>query len=569
MIKYISWLVVVFFCNITPSHAQYADLIFDFKTELNPSTSTRLVSAGDYYRYQIVDSGTYGSQVRIFVPPGTVQIASNILVVSPVKAIWRWATQPTTSIATVSGEKLLPYGTSLITALLAGQDVVFSTNNPGMLPFDTGSGGLVSPLQTGAYAYINLAYSSSPTFTSTLIVNKACYDKWYSSASTKWVNGNPAENATHTCEGSSGGGSSDMTPPAFKSATTNADGSTITLTYDEELKVDTSLPTTAFGVTVGDTTLSVSSAKTSGATVVLTLASKIQYGQAVKVKYTIPTDSNSRLQDSAGNHVIDAAEKNVTNNVPESVGILYPVSDPNNPLKVLLKWRKAKGDSNFEDLPLLGNFPQYPDPAKTETKDNSFVCVEQVNALVNFDQAADTLTLKSGSNQDEVLVRVTCYVSKGVKQVSETIRQTPPIRIRPNRASWAVVEPTADNPIFDDRTGDNAKFSVYVPSNGSNGVRVVVMLYVPSNATGTAEPYRNLWGMLQSPKNFVIYDEQNENELVYQTVSAAVPSRVIEVDTGFQRSDLKNLQVRAQIFYRGAQWWQQLTNDTTQWDSTK
>lgn len=205
MIKYISWLVVVFFCNITPSHAQYADLIFDFKTELNPSTSTRLVSAGDYYRYQIVDSGTYGSQVRIFVPPGTVQIASNILVVSPVKAIWRWATQPTTSIATVSGEALLPYGTSLITALLTGQDVVFSTNNPGMLPFDTGSGGLVSPLQTGAYAYINLAYSSSPTFTSTLIVNKACYDKWYSSASTKWVNGNPDPSATHTCDGSTGG----------------------------------------------------------------------------------------------------------------------------------------------------------------------------------------------------------------------------------------------------------------------------------------------------------------------------------------------------------------------------
>lgn len=98
--------------------------------------------------------------------------------------------------------------------------------------------------------------------------------------------------------------------PTLVSAAVNAAGTSLTLTYNEALN-STTAPTSAFAVTVGGVTRSVTGAAVSGSTVVLTLASAVLAGTAVTVAYTAPTSdlatTNNAIQDSAGN---DAASFN-------------------------------------------------------------------------------------------------------------------------------------------------------------------------------------------------------------------------------------------------------------------
>lgn len=180
---------------------QFVDMVPLFKEQLNPDSSSQLIQTGEnYYRFQIVDAGRNGLKLKFFAPPGTVQIASNLLVVSAAKAVWRFRIPPATLAQSLSGEKIFNYGQTLLSELETKNEIFFSTENPGMLPFDTGSGGVSKPLVGGGYVYIDLSYSSWPTFTTTLIVEKKCYDQWYKSVLTKWKEGRPDSTAAHTCK---------------------------------------------------------------------------------------------------------------------------------------------------------------------------------------------------------------------------------------------------------------------------------------------------------------------------------------------------------------------------------
>jgi uncharacterized repeat protein (TIGR02059 family) len=110
----------------------------------------------------------------------------------------------------------------------------------------------------------------------------------------------------------------DTRTPTFVSATTSANGSTITLTYSESLSATTA-SASAFSVVVGGSSRSVSSAVVSGSTVVLTLASAVGSGQSVTVAYADPSGSNdaNAVQDSAGNDAASLSATSVTNNVPQ------------------------------------------------------------------------------------------------------------------------------------------------------------------------------------------------------------------------------------------------------------
>jgi len=92
--------------------------------------------------------------------------------------------------------------------------------------------------------------------------------------------------------------------PTLVSAAVNAVGTSLTLTYNEALG-STTAPTSAFAVTVGGVSRSVTGAVVSGSTVVLTLATAALSGAAVTVAYTAPTSdlatTNNAIQDSAGN----------------------------------------------------------------------------------------------------------------------------------------------------------------------------------------------------------------------------------------------------------------------------
>ena len=101
----------------------------------------------------------------------------------------------------------------------------------------------------------------------------------------------------------------DRTAPVYVSVANTTAGTTITLTYNENLSTTTA-PASAFTVTNGAVTIPVSSVVTTSGTrtVVLTLASPVGQGKTVTVAYAAPstdaTTANSAIQDVAGNDAL-------------------------------------------------------------------------------------------------------------------------------------------------------------------------------------------------------------------------------------------------------------------------
>ena len=108
----------------------------------------------------------------------------------------------------------------------------------------------------------------------------------------------------------------DLTAPVFSSATVNTAGTLLTLNYNETLFATTA-PTSAFTVTAGGVSQTISSLSSSTSTLRLSLASAIERGVVVTVSYAAPTpdstNSNSAIQDAAGNDSISLSSAAVTN----------------------------------------------------------------------------------------------------------------------------------------------------------------------------------------------------------------------------------------------------------------
>ena len=130
--------------------------------------------------------------------------------------------------------------------------------------------------------------------------------------------GNDAISFTSTTKTVTNSSNVDITAPTYSSAAVNSVGTTLTLTYNEPLNATTAA-TTAFAVTAGSASVSVTSVTVSGSTVLLGLGSVIERGVAVSFIYTAPTTnsatSNNAIQDSAGNDAISisVASSGVTN----------------------------------------------------------------------------------------------------------------------------------------------------------------------------------------------------------------------------------------------------------------
>ena len=119
----------------------------------------------------------------------------------------------------------------------------------------------------------------------------------------------------------------DTTAPTLSSATANTAGTQVTLTFNEPLNATTAVAGD-FVVTVGTTSMTVSSISVSGSTVILTLGTPAVIGDVISVVYTAPTSnsatSNSAIQDTAGN---DAASFTTTATVSPAP-ILTPTVAP-------------------------------------------------------------------------------------------------------------------------------------------------------------------------------------------------------------------------------------------------
>ena len=98
------------------------------------------------------------------------------------------------------------------------------------------------------------------------------------------------------------------------------DGTTLTLTYDEPLDGSSSPPTTAFTVTGGSSSRTVTDVALSGSAAVLTLDPAVEHGETgIRVSYTVPTGMGaSPVRDVLGNDAGRLSNVPVTNETPDT-----------------------------------------------------------------------------------------------------------------------------------------------------------------------------------------------------------------------------------------------------------
>ncbi|MCF8554406.1 MAG: hypothetical protein K9F97_06025, partial [Candidatus Nanopelagicales bacterium] len=112
----------------------------------------------------------------------------------------------------------------------------------------------------------------------------------------------------------------DITSPIWQSATTNAAGDQITLTFNEDISSDLAPLAGAFTIsTSAGTAPTITSTSISGSTVVLSLSARVQNSATVSFGYTAPNGTlnnglgNAAIQDLAGNDSATLTAKAVTN----------------------------------------------------------------------------------------------------------------------------------------------------------------------------------------------------------------------------------------------------------------
>ena len=108
-----------------------------------------------------------------------------------------------------------------------------------------------------------------------------------------------------------------VTIPVLQLQAAAVDEATLTLTYNQDLDEGARLPTSAFTVTVANNTRSVSSVSVASRAVTLTLASAVEAGEIVTVRYAKP-DGSGFIRDTRGNVAGSFSGETVTNNTAGS-----------------------------------------------------------------------------------------------------------------------------------------------------------------------------------------------------------------------------------------------------------
>jgi uncharacterized repeat protein (TIGR02059 family) len=142
----------------------------------------------------------------------------------------------------------------------------------------------------------------------------------------------------------------DTTAPVLSSAVLAANGTTLTLTYNESLNATTAA-TTDFAVLVDGSPTTVSARSISGSTVILTLSPAVLGSSTVTVAYNAPSASNlttnNAVQDTAGNDALSFSATAVTNNSTEGPPRLVSAVVASNGSQVTLTWSETLGNSSY------------------------------------------------------------------------------------------------------------------------------------------------------------------------------------------------------------------------------
>jgi len=142
----------------------------------------------------------------------------------------------------------------------------------------------------------------------------------------------------------------DTTAPVLNSAVLAANGTTLTLTYNESLN-STTAATTDFAVLVDGSPATVSARSISGSTVLLTLSPAVLGSSSLTVAYNAPSASNlttnNAVQDTAGNDALSFSATAVTNNSTEGPPRLVSAVVASNGSQVTLTWSETLGSSSY------------------------------------------------------------------------------------------------------------------------------------------------------------------------------------------------------------------------------
>jgi hypothetical protein len=267
---------------------------------------------------------------------------------------------------------------------------------------------------------------------------------------------------------------------------------------------------------------------------------------------------------------------------PAPVGVLYPLHNdeasaeatkPTRDTKqLLLRWREVDVSGNIKYLALAeSKYPSYPVTGSA----NTFECKELAGkSYFTIANSSATAVLKTPiASSDKTTISCSVYDSGTGQQISGSVKNTPPIKVNTD-GTWEIAQPTANDPLMDVSDTTSARFQLYVPTSTSGGVPVVVMGYVPRIPSFLWDEEMRTEVMFKGPQSFVVWTgTQIESDLLYTTVPSTHPTRILDVDLGFSKSQLASLKAKVMVFYKDGGTWKTLTpsGSTTpaEWDSTK
>ena len=188
-----------------------------FQTLQPPANLVSVTNLGTTFAVKRLDYEVYGDSVgrlKFFLPPGTVAFNANLYyyyAASEGRVALRLNQVPTTPLGTISVANAGgSVNESVLRKLIAGSEVLnYSPGAPANSLVISSPDNPIDPMATGGYVYGNYQYPGDLLQRGLLqiFVKADCYTQWFNSPNTKWdFNGNPDETATHSCEGSSGGG---------------------------------------------------------------------------------------------------------------------------------------------------------------------------------------------------------------------------------------------------------------------------------------------------------------------------------------------------------------------------
>ena len=258
----------------------------------------------------------------------------------------------------------------------------------------------------------------------------------------------------------------ETTPPELSSA--SVDGAMLTLTFDEALDTGNTPDISNFAVTVAGGSRGLDAVAVSGSAVTLTLATAVSAGDSVTVDYTAPAgESESRLQDLAGNAAADFSGQSVTNNTApaqapgsptglqvarhESGQLLASWTAPDSgpaPTGYTLQWKESVGD--------------WSDQAGVSQVDITGVSQIITGLSGGVEYAVRVIATKDGAN------------SAPSDEVIATPTETTPPELSSASVDGAMLTLTFDEPLDTAETPDGSTFTVTV-ANGGRGVDTVAV----------------------------------------------------------------------------------------------